>query len=425
MKHFLFFFLLCTLYPVQIFAQGETAVPFLLITSSPEGNGMGGIAASILSANPTASIANPGQIGYGSLQNYFSANFYTPKVDWLPGFHFGDLWYNVHAVNYGINFNKIAPSSVPISIGFGYSKIFISLGNFIVTGPDSPEPIDTFYAFEQSEQYTMGVGFDYFIKGGIGLTQKNILSSLGGWISGDSAVQSEGRQTAIDIGGIVQVPLAELFISQEEKETKKLLPTLNMTIGAVRSNIGGKISYIDQAQADQLHHLATLGASWEIGVTMLHNSVRKNILSFTLSRQAEDILVRRYQDEYEIYRMKYQTGFGDIQPYNNLIAGKYGGGIYLRKGWQINIADAVFLRGGSVNARGLRYNTTGFGFSLQRIFQFLSPALSSTPAESSSYDFFTQHFDVQYNYASYEASDRYDFSPIAGTLFQSVNFIIK
>jgi len=41
--------------------QGESAVPFLLITSSPEGNGMGGISSSVVSDNAIAPISNPAQ----------------------------------------------------------------------------------------------------------------------------------------------------------------------------------------------------------------------------------------------------------------------------------------------------------------------------------------------------------------------------
>ena len=43
----------------EVLGQGETAVPFLMIPNSVEGNGMGGIAASLVSDDAISTISNP------------------------------------------------------------------------------------------------------------------------------------------------------------------------------------------------------------------------------------------------------------------------------------------------------------------------------------------------------------------------------
>ena len=48
-------------------------------------NGLGGISGSILSDDPVAVMDNPGQLGAFSVNNYFSASAYAPRVNWLPG----------------------------------------------------------------------------------------------------------------------------------------------------------------------------------------------------------------------------------------------------------------------------------------------------------------------------------------------------
>ncbi len=54
-----FMFTILALYSADRASAQGTAVPFLLITSSPEGNGMGGISGSIQTDNAMSTLANP------------------------------------------------------------------------------------------------------------------------------------------------------------------------------------------------------------------------------------------------------------------------------------------------------------------------------------------------------------------------------
>src|ERR1051326_212686 len=66
-------------------AQGETAVPFLLIPPSAEGNGMGGIVNATETDRPMGILANPGLLGISSLDHFFLGGLYPSSTTWLPG----------------------------------------------------------------------------------------------------------------------------------------------------------------------------------------------------------------------------------------------------------------------------------------------------------------------------------------------------
>src|ERR1043166_2509130 len=135
---------LLALIPFNVmFSQGLTAVPFLLIPSSPDGNGMGGINGSVLTDNAMAMIANPGQLGVQSLDSYFRTAIYAPSSDWLRPFRQSGLSYDTKALTLGVNLKKVSSFPLPLSVGIGYSRIFLNLGTFNISGPD-PTVLGTF-----------------------------------------------------------------------------------------------------------------------------------------------------------------------------------------------------------------------------------------------------------------------------------------
>lgn len=163
--------------PNQLTAQGESAVPFLLIHPSPNANGWGNVGTAVVSDNPISVIANPAQLGMFSLDKYFSASTYAPKTQWLPEFGLSDLTYSVWAISGGYNLSNELPLPFPVSIGAGYSRINLNLGEFIRTN-ESGQEIGRFSAFETSEQFSVGVGLDVYAKLSIGWNFKKIVSSL-------------------------------------------------------------------------------------------------------------------------------------------------------------------------------------------------------------------------------------------------------
>jgi hypothetical protein len=395
------------------YGQGETAVPFLLITSSPEGNGMGGISGSVPTNSALALLANPGQLGFLTLDNYFAGAAYTRKTPWL-----WDLTYNCSATAIGINFSRLADIPVSISLGVGYGQVDLDLGRFTVTGPSGPEPIAYFDAYEKAKAYSVGVGVEYLARFGVGYTSKRVLS-LRGELNPSDSTQAKAEPHMTDFGLILQVPVAKI-ISELRGSGITVFPNTGLLVDIMasysRANVGGTVSYIDQAQADPLPRKAAIGLCAEFGLTSKAVSSDWKIVSLLIAREVEDILVRRFHDG----SFEYTTRFGDIRFFRNLILGEWGGEVTLRKGWQINLAEILYIRGGSVVQPGLQHATSGFSVRLGgtlKLIQSLSPRTSEAPV----FSFFANHIDIQYDQSSYGQTD----SPIAGTDFKGLSLVLK
>jgi hypothetical protein len=401
------------------FGQGETAVPFLLIPANPAANGFGGISTSVVSSNPMATIANPAQVGIFSLTQYFSASTYVPKTDWLPGLDYSGVTYNVSAVNAGVNLSQLSSVPFPLGIGAGYSRIYLDLGTFIRTGPGGPEPVGTFRAFEKVEAFTLGVGIDYYVRLGIGLSAKYIHSALFPIGTEQEPGAGTANLVANDIGGLIEVPITDIIskvTGEEISLTHKLSPLCNLSAGYAHRNHGGKVIYADAAQPDPLPRQAAIGMALELGLNTSINSQTWKIVSFTLAREAEDLLVRRRPDG----SFDYASGLGRIRFFNNLILGEWDGRITLRKGWEFNVAEIMYLRGGSSTGSGnLIYHTNGFGFQLSGLIR-LFDSVGNEPLAGDIASLIRDHIDIHYDHAQY--SDH----PIVGnTTFNALNLIIK
>jgi len=72
----------------------STAVPFLLINSSPDANGQGCTSISRISDDPYAINFNPAHLGLSSTQTNAMFSFYPTKTLWLPGLGLEDLTFN-------------------------------------------------------------------------------------------------------------------------------------------------------------------------------------------------------------------------------------------------------------------------------------------------------------------------------------------
>ncbi len=254
-------------FTIAAHAQGESAVPFLLITPSIDGNGMGGIGTSVGSDNATAPMQNPGQLGLFSLNNFFNAAFYTPKTDWLPEFNLSGLTYDAWALNAGVRFNSFVDLPFGLSVGAGYSQVDLDLGRFAYTSSLGPQVIYG-NAWEKSRNFTVGLGLEYTIRIGVGITFKSIESHL--TPIGTESEQGTGTAnvSAQDFGVMALVPLPEAIeavggVSLEI--VPKLRPLLDIGFGYARTNVGGSVVYLAAAQSDPLPRQAAIGTYIEVG----------------------------------------------------------------------------------------------------------------------------------------------------------------
>ena len=407
-----------------LLAQGETAVPFLLFEANPDANGWGGVSTAVVSDNPAATIANPAQLGMFSLDHFFSASTYVPKTEWSPENDQNDITYNVSAVSAGVNLQTMFGLALPISIGVGYSRVYFDMGNFVRTGSGSPQPIGFFNAHESSESFCLGLGMDYFVRIGVGMNFKSIVSTLSPIGTEQEAGSGTARGSATDFGVLAQIPVMEI-LSRATGSSYILVstvePLFDINFGYTHNNVGEKMSYIDAAQSDPLPRNATVGLSMEMGVVMPVNNQPWKILTFTLAREAQDLLIIRKPDGV----IEYQSGLGDISFFKHVIRGELydNDRVDLRKGWQVNFGEVVSVRGGSFsespNFGNRNYVTSGFGI---RAAGFLKLLVAMNP-ETQLPDallFISNHVDLIYDHAAYTTS-----GPLGETTFNALGVVIR
>lgn len=423
MKTSLFAFLIAVeilLFPTQSRSQGETAVPFLLITTSPEGNGMAGTTASQPTTDAFATIANPGQLGLISLRNLFNASTYVPRTDWLPQYNLPDLSYGVTALNAGYNVRELLSLPFDLSAGIGYSRVSLNLGTFAVTNSSGPTVISTFDSEEHCDSYSFGIGLDYFVRLGLGFNLKNIESHLSPIGTESEMGNGSASVSATDFGLLLEVPIVGLFTDLSGASlnvSPQITPFLDLSFGYTKANVGNEMSYIGAAPADPLPRTATAGLGIEAGLMGKSGNSDWKLVSFRLARQADDILVVRYEDG----TFEYQSGLGDIGFSDNVVLGHTNDKVTMRRGWQVEVAEVLCLRGGSVESPKRSYTTSGYSISLGGLMKLVNLIVAGPGAQESWIGFVADHCDLQFHTATYDQTH----SPIAGTRSQSLNLVVK
>jgi hypothetical protein len=403
--------------PVPAHTQGESAVPFLLITPSIDGNGMGGIGTSLGSDNATAPMRNPGQLGLFSLNNFFNAAFYTPKTDWLPGYNLSELTYDAWALNAGVRLNNFVDLPFGLSFGVGYSQVNIDLGRFAVTGSQGPQILSYFDSWEKSRNFTFGVGLDYGVKIGAGITFKSVESQLSPIVTETGS--GKASLSARDYGIMALLPLPEVIETAAGVSLEivpKVRPLVDIGFGYARTNVGGSVVYLDAAQSDPLPRTAAIGAYIELGTIVTTLTPGWKPMSFMIVREAEDILVTRRDNG----TWEYRTGLGDIQFSENVLLGKAAPNVGLRRGWQLQVGEMMYLRGGSVDSPGLQYETSGYTLRLGGMFKMIM-IISPELRNEEWFRILADVLDLQYTSAKYSSGS----SPIHDTSFQGINIVLR
>ena len=406
-------------------AQGLAAVatPALTLSTSPRGNGMGGVEATLPSTDAAATIANPGQLGIFSLENNFSASTYSPKTDLFPRmFTFPDdvtFTMTASALNAGINLKDILSLPFSAGLGVGYSRTFVDWGEIIITNSSSPTPIGRVAMNDTYENYSVGLGLEYIVRLGIGVNFKKIASRFPGFTSAGGVTEFTATPSATDFGILLDIPLVTTVSKAAGMSlsiAKVIDPFLDISMSYVKSNVGDVVIYVDPSRGDPLPRTAVVGLGLEGGISTQAGKSNWRMISFSLARQAEDILVIRHNDG----TFEYKGGLGDLTIGDNVLVGRVTGNVLVRKGWQIGAGEFVYVRGGSVEGDGYDYSTSGYSVclgGLVRLLEFASPEIAGT----SWLAFIGDHIDLQYHSASYASPS----SPWDGTTFKGLNFVFR
>lgn len=234
----------------HIYAQGESAVPFLLLAPDSRAGGIGE-SGSGLADNGAAIFWNPAGIAFLS-----GSEVSITHSNWLPQFNL-DLFYDY--LTYRQYIEDLA-GSVTASI------TYMNFGEFVRTLSNSPEPVGTFRSFDAA----MTVGYATKISNdwGLGLNFRLIHSRLSDQGAGDEQGSGTATSVSFDLAAMwrpesLDIPLIGDFSNK-------------LSIGMNLSNLGPSIYYIDQAQADPIPTNFRLG----FAVRLLEDDY--NSLTYTL-----------------------------------------------------------------------------------------------------------------------------------------------
>jgi hypothetical protein len=306
------------------------------------------------------------------------------------------LGYDAKTVLFDYNFKHFDKRS-PISIGLAYTRIFIDLGEQIITDESGPEPIGTFNSWERADVWSVGVGINHhLVKAGLGLNFKDIDSNLAPRGPGGEIGEGRASATMHDFGIVTYFPISEI-LSRLKNQSFEILPGLSPLLGLgwgySQSNIGGKISYIDAAQADPLPRTARIGTNLHAGLALAMNEQSWRLLSFEHLHEAEQLLVRVDGSR----GVSYAGLLGDINILKNVILRQGDDKIITKRGWELSLFEIFSLsRGGYEDPLGkVFYDTEGWGLRLLGVLKAIrhgNPRLRNNTL----FNLLARHIDVQY-----------------------------
>jgi hypothetical protein len=244
-------------------AQGESAVPFLLIAPNSRAAGIGEAGTGSVD-DASAIFWNPGALAFLEGQEVSITH-----ANWLPQFQQSDLFYDY--LNYRANIEEIGGV-------LGASVTYLNLGKFARTSSEGPTVIEEFKAFEVAA--TIGYSTKAFDDLGLGLNLRLIHSALSP--IGTEQEQGSGKATTVSVDIALMYRPLELNVPLLGDLGKKFSAGFNL------SNIGPKVTYIDAAQADPLPTNLRVG----LGYKVLEDEFNSLQATLDFSR----LLVRRRED---------------------------------------------------------------------------------------------------------------------------------
>lgn len=317
-----------------------TAVPFLLISPNSRSGGMGeaGVA---LADDIWATFWNPA--GYAFQKGSGVA---LTHANWLPAFNLGDVWI-AHAV-YKQPVEEIDGIAT-------FAVTYLNLGDFAHTTID-PTVLDVFKGFE----FAVAAGYATKITDnlGIGVNARYIRSQLAPIGTAQEAGKGVANGFSFDVGMLykpqsVTIPFTDVDIGNR------------LSLGFNVSNIGPKIFYIDEAQADPLPMNLRMGFAFDILQSEYNN--------FTFETDFNRLLVKKYDNgtSDQFYKAFFTTWGGktideQLRLFDSSIGFEYWYGsprlIALRFGYFYEDPSSGNRRYTTFGA-GVRYDSYGFDFS--------------------------------------------------------------
>ena len=169
----------------------------------------------------------------------------------------------------------------------------MTFGEFVFTGEDGPNPLETFESKDYYLAFSLGAGIDYGVQFYTGITYKSVTSILAPRNIGVGTEQGSGEAYAniFDFGLLLNVPIIRLVDDNANLDLFDNVPSIpffNFSIGYAKLNIGDEIYYIDPAQTDPLPRTARLGCGLSTGIDFKVQDIILRVLSIGFTVDAED-----------------------------------------------------------------------------------------------------------------------------------------
>ncbi|MBX2991843.1 MAG: type IX secretion system outer membrane channel protein PorV [Bacteroidetes bacterium] len=237
-------------------AQGESAVPFLLIAPNSRAAGIGETGTGSVD-DASAVFWNPGALAFMDGQEVTLTH-----ANWLPQFGLSDLFYEY--LNYRNRIDDIGGT-------IGVSITYLNLGEFIRTNSAGLEE-GKFKAYEFA--VTAGYSTKIFDDLGLGFNARFIRSSL----SPLGTAEEQGSGIANTVSFDIAMMWRPFDLGVDWLDNM-------LSMGFNLSNLGPKVTYVDAAQADPLPTNLRVGLGYKV--------FEDEYNSLTYSVDASRLLVRR------------------------------------------------------------------------------------------------------------------------------------
>jgi len=257
----------------RVLAQGESAVPFLLIGPNSRNAGMGESGTGLIN-DASAMFWNPAGLAFQK-----GIQVTITHSPWLPGLGLSDLFYDYLSAKYYLK--KLKGT-------LGLSITYLNIGKIIKTDEFGNE-IGDYQAFDGA--LAAGYGTKVTKDLGVGIVTRFIYSKL----ASDPVAGEQGTGTAYDLS----FDISGLW---RPSKTKLKFIDNKLGIGMNISNIGPKVTYVDNAQADPLPTNLRIGFGYDIYQSEFNN--------LTLTLDFAKLLVKRNGPESDPVYKAIFTSFG-------------------------------------------------------------------------------------------------------------------
>ncbi len=319
----------------KIYAQGESAVPFLLIGPNSRNTGMGETGTGLVN-DAAAMFWNPAGLGFQK-----GIEVSITHSPWLPGLGLSDLFYDFLSGKYYIK--KLKGT-------LGVSITYLNIGEIIKTDEFGNET-GSYQAFDGA--LAVGYGTKVTKDLAVGIVTRFIYSKL----AVDPVAGEQGTGTAYDLS-------FDISTLWRPNKTKLKFIDNKLGLGVNLSNLGPKVTYVDNQQADPLPTNLRLGIGYDVYQSEFNN--------LTLTLDFAKLLVKRGENgesdpAYKAIFTSFSGGFNDVmKSIQSSLGAEYWYGnpklIGLRGGFFYEDPDKGKRKFITLGA-SIRYSLYGFDFS--------------------------------------------------------------